>query len=912
MSALSSDNEQLGIDIVTKLGELEKQMAKANGITARAYREMTLSSRKATKQMEDDAIRSTVRINQALASVGTKVGAFGKAMTSALGTLGGGFAGGLIGGMAAGSLTQIVGNLGSIAKGIAEVGDKAKMAGLSNKAFQELAYVASQNRIEVDALTDGMKELQLRADEWIKTGSGSGAESFQRLGFTASELATRLKDPSALLVEIIRRVQQLDKAAQIRVFDELFGGQGGEKFVQLIDQGADGLARTVDEAHQIGAVLGDDIIAKADEVDRKFARISTTISTGMKAGIIEVVEAWDELMQRLDKAENRSSELLGKQLVGIYAKREALKDRLASDQDQLQQHPENIVLADQIETEKAQIKALNDAAAKLRDVLDRRAGWQSGKDVADTAADATPKVGALNSALSSTNSGATSGANGLKTYADAIHALAGEVPELAKSLAELDARNKIESTYAAAVSKARTMGEVLGATNLRDRALTALANKDTTEAAGKGMLDLIGTTEGTDKGRGYNETLGYGKFTGGDRNLVVMSLDDIDKLQSQMLADPSNTFNSSALGRYQITRTTLRGLRDKLGLKGTDTFDPAMQDRLAEELLRQRGNNPDALRKEWTSLQGVDDATIRGAYDKSSLNLGSMDSGLQQQKTAYDEIVASAREYIASQNEQASLVGHSAEETARLRHEQELLAEAQRAGIALTPEQTAALRDLAAGMSEAERNAADLAASQGKIDAWNTSIKDTTKSAMKGFVSDLVSGKSAADALADALGKIGDKVLDMALDTIFDSLFKGASGGGGGLLSWLFSANGNAFGSSGVIPFASGGVVDKPTFFKFASGAGVMGEAGPEAIMPLKRGADGKLGVAAQGAGGGNTSVYSPTVNVAVQSSGNRQADEHLARRMNDEVKATLDNHMLDFINRESRNGGVLNSKKFT
>ncbi|CSF06653.1 tail length tape measure protein [Shigella sonnei] len=41
----------------------------------------------------------------------------------------------------------------------------------------------------------------------------------------------------------------------------------------------------------------------------------------------------------------------------------------------------------------------------------------------------------------------------------------------------------------------------------------------------------------------------------------------------------------------------------------------------------------------------------------------------------------------------------------------------------------------------------------------------------------------------------------------------------------------------------SGTVVNRPTFFAFAKGAGVMGEAGPEAILPLRRGADGKLGV---------------------------------------------------------------------
>lgn len=63
------------------------------------------------------------------------------------------------------------------------------------------------------------------------------------------------------------------------------------------------------------------------------------------------------------------------------------------------------------------------------------------------------------------------------------------------------------------------------------------------------------------------------------------------------------------------------------------------------------------------------------------------------------------------------------------------------------------------------------------------------------------------------------------------------------------SANGNAFMGGNVIPFAKGGVVSKPTIFPMANGVGLMGEAGPEAVLPLKRGKNGKLGVESSGGG---------------------------------------------------------------
>lgn len=97
-------------------------------------------------------------------------------------------------------------------------------------------------------------------------------------------------------------------------------------------------------------------------------------------------------------------------------------------------------------------------------------------------------------------------------------------------------------------------------------------------------------------------------------------------------------------------------------------------------------------------------------------------------------------------------------------------------------------------------------------------------------------------------------------------------------------AKGGVFAQNGIVPFATGGIVDKPTVFPFAKGIGLMGEAGPEAIIPLRRGRDGKLGVA----GGGNTNV---TVNVDASGSkvqGDSGRGEQLGRVVSQAVQAEL------------------------
>ena len=116
----------------------------------------------------------------------------------------------------------------------------------------------------------------------------------------------------------------------------------------------------------------------------------------------------------------------------------------------------------------------------------------------------------------------------------------------------------------------------------------------------------------------------------------------------------------------------------------------------------------------------------------------------------------------------------------------------------------------------------------------------------------------------------------------------------GGGASIMGSANGNVFAQNGIVPFANGGIVDRPMMFPFAKGIGLMGEAGPEAIMPLKRGADGKLGVA----GGGGT-----TVNVSVDASGSSvQGDKGQSAALGRAIAASVQAELV----KQKRPGGLL------
>lgn len=101
---------------------------------------------------------------------------------------------------------------------------------------------------------------------------------------------------------------------------------------------------------------------------------------------------------------------------------------------------------------------------------------------------------------------------------------------------------------------------------------------------------------------------------------------------------------------------------------------------------------------------------------------------------------------------------------------------------------------------------------------------------------------------SDVLGTVARSVVN----TAYSAAIKPVTSQIGGLLAQSVTgvfANGGAFSQGKVTPFASGGIVSSPTAFPMRGGTGLMGEAGPEAIMPLSRGSDGKLGVKMEGGG---------------------------------------------------------------
>jgi len=191
------------------------------------------------------------------------------------------------------------------------------------------------------------------------------------------------------------------------------------------------------------------------------------------------------------------------------------------------------------------------------------------------------------------------------------------------------------------------------------------------------------------------------------------------------------------------------------------------------------------------------------------------------------------------------------------------------------------------------------------IDELKDAIDGWGKRTSQVFADMLTGGETSFKQLAKTF--INESIQMILYANLFATAFnriKAAAGGGGwiGALGSVFTgsfAEGGAFsGGNEITAFAKGGVVNKPTLFPMAKGAGLMGEAGPEAVMPLARGPNGVLGVRSHGGAGVIQHIsFGVEVNVEGGSQGAEQ-DEAMARR----VGAAVESQVRGLIGKELRN----------
>ncbi|MBU2960488.1 phage tail tape measure protein [Citreicella sp. C3M06] len=432
-------------------------------------------------------------------------------------------------------------------------------------------------------------------------------------------------------------------------------------------------------------------------------------------------------------------------------------------------------------------------------------------------------------------------AEGLAAAEEGVVDLREREAELLETSRDIAAEQPFDATAASARDAAKEVGKLQGVYEQYQRsreqgaALAEAGASAPPAVAQEGMRAFIAHLEGTAVGshpsaKGYNTTLDYDRYTG-PQNLTGMTLDEIQQLQGRMLAHPDNPHNSSAVGMYQIVRSTLRGLMSEMNLSGDELFTGDLQDQMADRLIARRGRNPAALRQEWQGLNRAGDSDILTAYDADSAgrmqSISAQDSQIAQsardRSSTLQQLLEVGDQQIAQLRLEAELTGKSIEEQARLTFQHEALQRAKQAGLdvdtalaadgrtlrEVIDEQAAAWGRLAAA-KERDAGASDsarerLEEEQQRIEALTQQIAgigDNLRNdgGWQGFLDDF--GQMFLDKLWQVLTDPVWEMLAQKVDGLFQG-FEGAMSGGGGGSSWLGDIVSGIFG--GVPERASGG-----------------------------------------------------------------------------------------------------------
>lgn len=310
---------------------------------------------RAMKEIDRRADKSAREVGGAFEKAGRSIGSIGRTMAVRF-----------LGPLSAGALVhQVQATLRQTIEMVNELDASARTAGVGFEAFQELKYAAERNLVGVDALTDGLKEMQLRIDEVLVTGSGAAKEALAALGFTASELAQKLKQPDKLFEDIIERMRKFEKAAQIRLADELFGGTAGEQFVRLLDVGVARVSDLREEGRRLGLVFSQEVQQAVHDANNELNHMGSVITSIANHARERLLNVFLDVVDSFKEIEDWSTTNISQGLIDEGRRRVQIENRILELQRQQRELTDNERAQGLFEEKALEIAQLEEAMQRL-------------------------------------------------------------------------------------------------------------------------------------------------------------------------------------------------------------------------------------------------------------------------------------------------------------------------------------------------------------------------------------------------------------------------------------------------------------------------------------------------------------------------------------------------------------------
>lgn len=282
---MAGDTERLFVQLEARISDFEKKMQRAERRGTTTYNSLQRNSRRATTQMERDMLRSTTAINNRLATMQRGFVGLGRTLAGGLGI-----------GLASLSMHELARSISDVVQQADAIGKAADRIGLTTGALQELRYAGDLAGVSTSTLEMSMQRFSRRIGE-AASGTGELKDILE-----ANDVAIRdnegnvrpLMDLLADYADLIRNAgsDQERLTLAVKAFDS-----EGAAMINMLSDGSRALAAAREEANELGAVLEDDLVRSAEDVNDRFARLSATVSTRFKRAVLESIDFVDTLVQ---------------------------------------------------------------------------------------------------------------------------------------------------------------------------------------------------------------------------------------------------------------------------------------------------------------------------------------------------------------------------------------------------------------------------------------------------------------------------------------------------------------------------------------------------------------------------------------------------------------------------------------
>jgi hypothetical protein len=165
--------------------------------------------------------------------------------------------------------------------------EMSRAAGVNVETLQRLQAAGEDFHVQGEAIADGLRELQVRADEFANQGGGEAAEAFKRLNLQQRDVAANLDNNEKLFRLVIQRVSELDdRASKVSLLDQIFGEEAGRQLLGFLEASRGEIKRIGDEAERAGRIWKEDTVNAATKLENEFQDVADAVQKAFARGTI--------------------------------------------------------------------------------------------------------------------------------------------------------------------------------------------------------------------------------------------------------------------------------------------------------------------------------------------------------------------------------------------------------------------------------------------------------------------------------------------------------------------------------------------------------------------------------------------------------------------------------------------------